>query len=188
MSLAAVLLALSLPASAGITPLSVSSGPINSNFQELALEIQRTNLKNGGVVNQNIKISTSLHVTGDTVLSGTTKIDGALTINGAAVGNQLVQVWAHFVGTGTVVILDSVGVSSVTDLGAGSWRVNFTTPFATNGYAASCTSQRAAGGVRQCFIGNGVSAAVSASDIYVSDEAGTLTDVDQLNVLFVGRR
>jgi len=45
------------------------------------------------------------------------------------------RAWVNFDGTGTVAIRDSGNVSSVTDLGAGDYRVNFTTAMPDANYA-----------------------------------------------------
>ena len=42
--------------------------------------------------------------------------------------------WVNFNGTGTVAIRDSEGVSSITDLGTGQYRVNFATNMANANY------------------------------------------------------
>lgn len=48
---------------------------------------------------------------------------------------QAATAWVVFNGSGTVSIQDSFNVSSVTDLGVGSYRVNFATPMANANYA-----------------------------------------------------
>ena len=42
--------------------------------------------------------------------------------------------WVNLNGTGTVAIRDSEGVSSVTDLATGQWRINFSTAMANINY------------------------------------------------------
>ena len=46
------------------------------------------------------------------------------------------RAWVNFVGTGTVSINDSGNVSSITDLGAGYYRVNFSTDLVDANYSA----------------------------------------------------
>lgn len=46
------------------------------------------------------------------------------------------RAWVNFNGTGTVAIRASGNVSSITDLGVGNYRVNFTTPMPGSGYSA----------------------------------------------------
>ena len=43
--------------------------------------------------------------------------------------------WVNFIGTGTVTIRDSYNVQSVTDLGAGSFRINLSTPMNNTNYS-----------------------------------------------------
>lgn len=47
------------------------------------------------------------------------------------------RAWVNFNGTGTVVILASGNVSSITDNGVGDYKINFTTQMVDNNYAAS---------------------------------------------------
>jgi hypothetical protein len=53
---------------------------------------------------------------------------------GTPVGT-LCRAWVNFNGTGTVAIRAAFNVSSVTDLGTGSYRINFTTPVPDTNYA-----------------------------------------------------
>jgi hypothetical protein len=48
-----------------------------------------------------------------------------------------VKAWVNFNGTGTVAIRGSFNVSSITDLGTGTYRVNYTNSLADTNYAAS---------------------------------------------------
>ena len=45
------------------------------------------------------------------------------------------KAWVNFNGTGTVAIRDSLNVSSITDLGVGTYQINFATAMATADYA-----------------------------------------------------
>jgi hypothetical protein len=45
------------------------------------------------------------------------------------------RAWVNFIGTGTVTIRASGNVSSVTDLGVGIYRINFSTAFPDSNYA-----------------------------------------------------
>lgn len=58
--------------------------------------------------------------------------------NLTATGEQMVcKAWVNFNGTGTVAIRDSYNVSSITDLGTGNYRVNYTTNMADGNYSAT---------------------------------------------------
>jgi hypothetical protein len=50
---------------------------------------------------------------------------------------QLCKAWVNFNGTGTVAIRASYNVSSITDIGAGDYVVNFTTAFADSNYSVA---------------------------------------------------
>lgn len=53
--------------------------------------------------------------------TGSSSVPSETVINGSA------KAWVNFNGTGTVAIRASFNVSSITDLGTGQYRVNFTT-------------------------------------------------------------
>jgi hypothetical protein len=72
-----------------------------------------------------LKINTLSNLAG----SQSTPVENA--INGSA------KAWVNFNGTGTVAIRAAYNVSSVTDLGVGSYDVNFATPFANANYATA---------------------------------------------------
>jgi len=49
----------------------------------------------------------------------------------------IAKAWVNFNGTGTVAIRASYNVSSITDIGAGDYVVNFTTAFADSNYSVA---------------------------------------------------
>lgn len=53
------------------------------------------------------------------------------------------KAWVNFNGTGTVAIRSSYNVSSITDIGTGSYKANFTTAMPNANYALSLCSMRA---------------------------------------------
>jgi hypothetical protein len=57
----------------------------------------------------------------------------------AAIPTNNVKAWVNFNGTGTVAIRASLNVSSITDNGAGRYRINFTTAMSDANYAANLT-------------------------------------------------
>lgn len=109
------------------------------------------------------------------------------TVNllGPLVGPQIVQAWAHFTGTGTYAIMDGVGITSITSLATGDYRINFSTPFLNINYAASCLSSM--GGM---FCAGGVAEirAVSADRVRIFDAAGVAQDSNRVSYMAVGRR
>ena len=70
----------------------------------------------------------------------------ALVVNSTATGvsigtagyfsSQLAKAWVNFNGTGTIAINDSYNISSLTDLGTGYYRVNFSTILSNINYCA----------------------------------------------------
>ncbi len=87
----------------------------------------------------------------------TTTSDGA-TINGNAYFNSgygsnrlayACRVWVNFRGTSTVTIRRSGGVSSVSDLGVGRYRVNFNFTMPDNDYAITGVAQLDTTNIRQ---------------------------------------
>lgn len=92
-----------------------------------------------------IETSGSLAVTGNVTTTGTLQPSAlrGLSANtppvfrdsaGTEIGT-LCRAWVNLKGTGTVAILGSFNVSSVTDLGTGSYRINFTTAMPDTTYA-----------------------------------------------------
>lgn len=79
------------------------------------------------------------------------------------------KAWVIFVGTGTVTSLSSYNVSSITDGGAGTYTVNFSTPFSSINYACVCTATLTSGALRTCA--HDVPATVSAFPVKVKGEA-----------------
>lgn len=63
--------------------------------------------------------------------NGVTYPDGTVQ----ASGSQACKAWVNFNGTGTVAIRAAYNVSSITDLGTGSYTVNFTTALQDANYA-----------------------------------------------------
>jgi len=74
------------------------------------------------------------------------------------------RAWVHFDGSGTVSIDGDGNVDSITDLGTGQYRVNFTTAMQDGNYCV-CTSNNASGsgGVPYHGITNGSTATTSVS-------------------------
>jgi hypothetical protein len=72
-----------------------------------------------------LKTNTLSNVAG----TASTAIENA--INGSA------KAWVNFNGTGTVAIRGQYNVSSITDLGAGTYTVNFTNSLADSNYAVT---------------------------------------------------
>jgi len=65
----------------------------------------------------------------------------------AAASTNYVQAFVEFTGSGTVTIQTSLNVSSVTDVGVGVYKVNYTTAMPSAAYAFLLSTTKAPGGV-----------------------------------------
>tara|TARA_R110002074_G_scaffold200293_1_gene368233 strand:+ start:122 stop:493 length:372 start_codon:yes stop_codon:yes gene_type:complete len=72
-----------------------------------------------------IKANTLLHS------DGTTTTQPSIP----ALDTRMAKAWVVFNGTGTVAVIGSYGVSSMTDLGTGQYRVNYTNSLSSTNYA-----------------------------------------------------
>lgn len=99
------------------------------------------------------------------------------------VKDNIIKAWINFDGTGTIAIRDSYNVSSIVDNGVGDYTVNWDTDFANGNYACAGMS----GSSANTFI-NWESQTVGTLQVHVSDAdgAGTLTDVDQVQITAIG--
>lgn len=128
--------------------------------------------------------------TAPNTFAGTLTTRSTTSLLGTIVGPQIIQAWAHFVGTGTVALLDSVGVSSVTDVGVGAYRVNFSTPMTNSNYGADVTWSRTSGGGadRFCSVSDDVPRLTGSIDILCTNLTGTSADTNQVYVGIRGRQ
>jgi hypothetical protein len=85
------------------------------------------------------------------------------------------KAWVNFNGTGTVAIRASYNVSSITDIAAGVYAVNFTTALVDANYSAVSMSADASAGTI-CFIAQG-SALPTASGLTIRT-AGNASTID----------
>jgi hypothetical protein len=80
---------------------------------------------------------------------------GTQTVPVATVAQGSAKAWVNFNGTGTVAIRAAFNVSSITDLGVGVYRVNFTTAMPDANYAVCAEDYYyASGSVTQSGVGN----------------------------------
>jgi hypothetical protein len=75
---------------------------------------------------------------GKVVVSTLNNDTGVLATQNGMTG--IAKAWVNFNGTGTVAILGSFNVSSITDNGTGDYTVNFTTAMPNANYAVSGTN------------------------------------------------
>ena len=69
--------------------------------------------------------------------------DGSTTTQPSipALDTRMAKAWVVFNGTGTVAVIGSYGVSSVTDNAVGRYTVNFATAFANTNYCATANAR-----------------------------------------------
>lgn len=82
----------------------------------------------------------AIKVGGTTVIDDNRDASNLGTIN-SRTANNISYAWVNFNGTGTVAIRDSDNVGSITDLGTGSYTVNFTTAVGNANYVVNGTAQ-----------------------------------------------
>ena len=96
--------------------------------------------------------------------------DGAGTQNGT-----LCRAFVNFNGTGTVAIRDDFNVSSITDLGTGDYRVNFSNSLSNQNY---CT-------VASVCSNGSINGAVNSVDIYSRSNTNVVTPDTSSYYLYV---
>ena len=100
------------------------------------------------------------------------------------------RAWVNFNGTGTVAIISSRNVSSVTDNGTGDYTVNFITALSDVNYALSgiCANNASFGAVTLQVAVNGVTRLKTTSSIRVATrhDQGSSTDVDDVSIVVFG--
>jgi hypothetical protein len=100
------------------------------------------------------------------------------------------KAWVVFRGTGTVTVLASYNVSSITDNGVGDYTINFTTSFSTAFYVANLTAQSTtapeSGTYLICQGKKNTTPTASAFNMTVVYEAFIATDVSRIYATFYG--
>ena len=98
-------------------------------------------------------------------------------------GQKLIPTaWVNFNGTGTVAIRDSENVSSITDAGAGDYRVNFAVVMANANYS-TIASGRWDDGRAGTYFGY---ATINYTGIATSDNNGSMIDSDTVTAIVMG--
>jgi hypothetical protein len=92
------------------------------------------------------------------------------------------RAWVNFNGTGTVAIRASGNVSSITDLGTGYYRVNFTTAMPDANYSIVGTSSLVAGNGAMLWRDNFVAQTTTSSTIGVIQFTGSGGDAPEVHV------
>jgi hypothetical protein len=69
--------------------------------------------------------------------------DGLDTVETGYVVSGSAKAWVNLNGTGTIAIVDSFNVASLTDIGTGNYEVNFSNNMSSGGYAPQICSNAA---------------------------------------------
>ena len=126
----------------------------------------------------NIKQSATTSATGVVELATSTEINsgtsGKVPTTGDLIDAQYVcKAWVNFNGTGTVSIRDDYNVSSITDLGTGLYRVNFSSNMSNTSYSVSGSA-----------LGTGTATRImspttlATSNVEIATESGANTNTD----------
>jgi len=94
------------------------------------------------------------------------------------------KAWVNFNGQSTVSIRDSGNVSSITDLGTGTFRINFTSPYSNASYAMSGSGANTI--ASSDTFSNAYSYATSSVTVGVNTVSGNLSDRIYNTVTTVG--
>ena len=62
------------------------------------------------------------------------------SIKNLSINSSLCKAWVNFNGIGTIQIRAAYNISTITDFGVGSYRMNFTTPMSDTNYSAVLTA------------------------------------------------
>ena len=120
-------------------------------------------------------------------MSGNIKYDK--WINDDNSENYKCRAWVNFNGVGTVAIRASGNVSSLTDLGVGSYKINFTIAMVDANYAASVTGTAGASSGGGASVdtqeGGGEGANIGATTFFVvrglTGGTGAMQDLEWIN-------
>lgn len=102
-------------------------------------------------------------------------LDGSRSVPVNTVAQGSAKAWVNFNGTGTVAIRAAFNVSSITDLGTGNYRVNFTNALADANYGVVCTTSSNSSGTSTMTIATSEPSSTrtaSAFGIYTFSGAG----------------
>lgn len=110
----------------------------------------------------------------------------AVTMTGGNPQYYAARAWVSFNGSGTVSVRAAVNVSSVTDLGTGKYRVNYTTAMPDNRYAVSGLSvgdSDTAAGMLVLFVTAPSDIQTGSVEVRTSTENGNAYDSDYISII-----
>lgn len=94
--------------------------------------------------------------------------------------------WVTFVGTGTVTILDSFNVSSVTDGGVGNYTINFSEPMDSTNYSVSISTRATSSSAFIGCISQSGTLTVNAVEVVTLGLSGAAADSSKVSVVIFG--
>lgn len=145
-----------------------------------------------GSVNCGTVLASTVTASGD-VRANAVYIAGNVLMSNTAVDSYLtnhqvgrIKAWVRFNGITTSTILGSNNVSSISDLGVGTYRVNFTTALSDNNYCALISSRNGTGEAQE----NSTTNLPNTSNIgilctVVNEASTTNTDMDAIYLLII---
>lgn len=106
----------------------------------------------------------------------------------AQIAKGRAKAWVVFNGTGTVAIREAYNVSSITDLGTGSYVVNFSTSLYSSNYAVSGVCNRGAAATTIGILSGPYVSNPTANTFPVgtTDVSGVSTDYEFVSLIFMG--
>ena len=143
----------------------------------------------------------TLDASQNATLAGTLTVPGAISASGGVVGavtgnastatalstasgsapSYSARAWVNFNGTGTVAILGSGNVSSISDNGTGDYTVNFATAMPDADYAVAGFGRRSSSGTSALLVGTNRDTSIfSTTQIQVQTQVAT-TSNDPIN-------
>lgn len=114
-------------------------------------------------------------------MGGTANFDTWLNSDGTE--NYKCRAWVNFNGTGTVAIRAAGNVSSITDIGVGTYDVNFTNNLVDTDYCPLCTSGDGTANVTLQVMETGIYT-VSSFRIYSATQSGAYDSTTQHAAVF----
>ncbi len=129
-----------------------------------------------------ITLNGTVGITTADIAATTLTVNAGFGSNATAYG---VRAWVNFDGTGTVAIRDSGNVSSITDRGTGLYTVNFATAMPDVNYCGTASGVDSFDSTTRNRIASAFSISVSESYVNCFSTASALSDLEQINVIYV---
>lgn len=122
------------------------------------------------------------YASGDWICANVRKANGGLAGTTGSAPSFSCRAWVYFDGTGTPSIIGSGNVSSITDLGAGYYTINFTTAMPHANYAVHVTIAALNNNGVLAYESRTTARSTSSVTVFVGNSGGTALDVDGVSV------